>query len=232
MKFSPSNPLDRMTPEELAARSQHGSAEAFERLVGIFEARLYNFLLRRVRSRSDAEDLTQESFLRAWQRIGSYRSKWRFSTWLYTIATRLAISHARRDRGSERLGDGDQRAAGGEGGVNEGGSRVWRLVDEKLTEEQRTAVWLRYVEDMGIGEIGLVMGKSDVAVRVMLFRSRAILAEHLTEVDEVVTKLGVENQKVTEHAAERVEETESQKDEGPRKEVEVKSGRRVAGGVR
>lgn len=180
MRIVPEASLDQMTPEELAAWSQRGSKAAFAKLVELFEARLYNFLLRRVGSRSDAEDLTQESFLRAWQRIESYKSKWRFSTWLYTIATRLAISHARKGPGALRLGDGDRSAPEGRAtGVSEGVSPIWKLVDEQLTEEQRTAVWLRYVEDLGIGEIATVLGKSDVGVRVMLFRARAVLAEHL-----------------------------------------------------
>lgn len=168
------------TPEELAARSQRGSVEAYGQLVGMFEARLFNFLLRKVGSRVEAEDLTQETFLRAWQKIGSYRSKWKFSTWLYTIATRLAISHARRGSGPARLGDGDVLSkAAGPAEMGEDRSWVWRLVDEMLTEEQRTAVWLRYVEDMGIGEIATVLGKSQVGVRVMLFRARAVLAERM-----------------------------------------------------
>lgn len=180
MKLTPEVPLDGLTPEELAVRSQHGSVEAYARLVAIFEARLFNFLLRKVGNRVDAEDLTQEAFLRAWRRIGSYRSRWKFSTWLYTIASRLAISHARQ-RGSGRvvrIADEDQRETPREA-VVEDRAWVWRLVDEVLTEEQRTAVWLRYVEDMGIGEIAAVMGKSHVGVRVMLFRARSVLAEQM-----------------------------------------------------
>ncbi len=185
MRPLPEATLEQLTPEELAVWSQRGSTEAFARLVELFEARLFNFLLRRVGRRTDAEDLTQESFLRAWQRIASYKPRWRFSTWLYTIATRLAISHARRGRVVIGLGDGDSRPAPevSESRTAEG-SRVWKLVDEKLTAEQRTAVWLRYVEGLGIGEIGAVLGKSDVGVRVMLFRARAILAEHLEPREE------------------------------------------------
>ena len=67
--------LDALTPEQLAIRAQRGSLEAFGRLVALFEGRLFNFLLRRVGSRVDAEDLTQETFLRAWRRIRSYRSR-------------------------------------------------------------------------------------------------------------------------------------------------------------
>jgi RNA polymerase sigma-70 factor (ECF subfamily) len=211
-------PLESMTPEELAARSKRGSMEAFARLVAIFEARLFNFILRKVGNRVEAEDLTQETFLRAWKRIGSYRSRWRFSTWLYTIAARLAISHARRGKGPGRLSEDDRESPGPAQGEDR--RWVWKLVDEVLTEEQRTAVWLRYVEDMGIGEIATVMGKSEVSVRVMLFRARAALAE------------SIEVQMNDADSSERLADATG-RDAEPRDPVPVvKAGRRVAGGVR
>lgn len=141
---------------------------------------MFNFLLRKVGSRTDAEDLTQETFLRAWQRIDAYRPQWKFSTWLYTIATRLAISHARRSSASPKLSTGfEEELPTNTQLPNEDRAWIWRLVDEVLTPDQRTAVWLRYVEDLGIGDIAAVMGKSQVGVRVMLFRARSVLAERI-----------------------------------------------------
>lgn len=68
---------------------------------------------------------------------------------------------------------------------------MWRLVDEVLTDEQRAAVWLRYVEDLGISEIATVMSKSQVGVRVMLFRARAALAERMRDMEPDESELGV-----------------------------------------
>jgi RNA polymerase sigma-70 factor, ECF subfamily len=173
-------------PEELARRAQAGSVEAFSELVGLFQERLFNFLLRRA-SVQDAEDLTQETFIRAWQRIGLYRSKWRFSTWLFTIATRLAAGRARRIGSVPALTlTDDPRAAGlPHAGLEhaEESSRIWALVDEVLSPEQRAAVWLRYAEDLSMQEIAVVMGKSEVGVRVMLHRARGLLAERLRDAD-------------------------------------------------
>jgi RNA polymerase sigma-70 factor, ECF subfamily len=180
--------LRECTPEELAIQAQAGSQEAFSQLVHLFQDRLYNFLLRRL-SPPDAEDLTQETFIRAWLRIQQYRPRWRFSTWLFTIATRLATSHSRRLRpasslsipGLDEAAMAPQRAA--EPALNlirgEARAAIWLLVDEVLTPEQRTAVWLHYVEDIPMPEIATVMGKSRIAVRVMLHRSRSALAERL-----------------------------------------------------
>lgn len=202
--------LRALTPEQLAARAQKGSLDAYARLVELFEERLFNFLLRRVGSRTDAEDLTQESFLRAWRRIRSYRPRWRFSTWLYTIATRLAISHARAAVRHTRLGDEDSAPAAPTPAPAADPGVIWKLVDEVLTAEQRTAVWLRYVEDLAIAEIGAVMGKSQVAVRVMLFRARAALEAALGQ-----SSTGTERDV-----------------EAPAPVIRTGAGRPVAGGIR
>lgn len=171
-----------------------GDASAFESLVRKYHARVYQFVLRRGIGRSDAEDLTQETFLRAWRAIGAFDpgGRARFSTWLFTIASRLASTH-RRDaknaaRASQRLA---QRAARephhrgrepGEGlspGALPVGADLWALADRVLGDEARSAMWLRYAEDLTPEEIGLVLERSGVSVRVMLFRGRARLAKEL-----------------------------------------------------
>ncbi len=85
----------------LAARARSGCLTSFTELVERFEGRLFNFLLRRTRSIADAEDLAQETFVRAWRAIGQYNPRWQFSTWLFTIAHRLAVTEYRR-RSRER----------------------------------------------------------------------------------------------------------------------------------
>ncbi len=177
--------LSEQTPEELAVRAQQGGANAvacFGELVTRFHTRLFNFLLRRTRSRSDAEELTQEAFTRAWERLHSYDPSWKFSTWLYTIAARLAVSKHRKlhrevvvesfDRAGgidlDRLAQHEDRRAG---------LMLWTVAEQELSRDQYTALWLRYVEDMSIGEIARVLGKAEVGVRVSLFRARAALAK-------------------------------------------------------
>ena len=173
------------TPEELALRVQRGGSgakEAFGRLVGVFEERLYNFLLRRGAAASDAEDLTQETFIRAWQRIGQYNPRWRFSTWLFTIGARLTAGRY-RDRPAPPLrlvtDEPLKRTAPDRLATGEERVRVWALVEEAVSPEQHTALWLRYAEDMAIADIARVLGKSQVGVRVMLFRARGVLAQKL-----------------------------------------------------
>jgi RNA polymerase sigma-70 factor (ECF subfamily) len=176
-------PLGDLGIPELVGRAQNGSLPCFAELVKRFEGRLFNFVLRRVQSTQDAEDLVQDSFVRAWQRIGQYHPRWQFSTWLYTIAHRLAIAQRKRQRREARPADLDGVPAESDPGRpaadREQCRHIWALADRVLPETQRAALWLRYAEGLGTSEIARVLGKSRVGVRVMLFRARETLAENL-----------------------------------------------------
>ena len=173
--------------EELALAARSGERGAFEALVERFEAPLFRFLLVRTGRAADAEDLTQEAFLRAWQKIESYDPRWRFSTWLFTLAKRMAVSRARARRpeapeatGTDVLAhaavdhDPAVHAADAEEREN-----LWALAERVLGVEQRSALWLRYVEELPMDEIARVLGRPRVSVRVLLFRARSRLARHL-----------------------------------------------------
>lgn len=173
------------TDEELAARARDGDKDAYSLLVTRYTNRLFNFLRRRAPSEADAEDLTQDTFVRAWVKIGTYKPGMRFSTWLYTIGTHLAATRARAKRlpiaGTIVVEPACNNVA--TEGVNELAARVWSAADELLPPEQRSAVWLRYAEDLGVPEIARVLGKSRVNVRVMLFRARRTLAAELQRIE-------------------------------------------------
>ena len=75
-----------ISDEQLAAKSQQGSLDAYEELVRRHETKLFHFLCQKLPSRKDAQDLTQKTFLNAWKRIELFRCNAKFTTWLYTIA--------------------------------------------------------------------------------------------------------------------------------------------------
>jgi RNA polymerase sigma-70 factor, ECF subfamily len=214
--------LRALTPEELATRAALGSAASYSELVKRFEVRLFNFLLRKV-ARTDAEDLAQETFVRAWERIGSYDRRWRFSTWLFTIASRLAVSHYRkRSAGAPRAEFAPDAGTGESDRDVEAdcrlGRRLWALA-ASLGPDQREALWLRYAEDLSIPEIAEVMRKSHVGVRVCLFRARQALAE----------KLGAQNEEVRNG---RTQEAPTSDPAGAGERGPVRGVVGVAGGVR
>jgi RNA polymerase sigma-70 factor, ECF subfamily len=180
-----SHPPDQSTAEACAQCARERDCKAcFEELVRRFEMPLLHFLTRRLGSRHDAEDLLQETFLVAYRNLHRYRSPWRFSTWLFTIANRLAVS-SRRRRCLPTLGDGgliepacanDPRAAA-QG--NEMRGKLWDAARQILEPDAFTAVWLSYVESMSAVDIGQVLGRNANAVRILLHRARARLAEQL-----------------------------------------------------
>jgi len=171
------------TPEELARDAQRGSTEAFSRLVERFQDPVFNLLSLRMQNRADAEELAQEAFLRAWQRIGQYDDRWRFSTWLYAIARNLQISHRRaaQSRPSPAISLADVGERGREPSRDltdtEVRGSLWTAAARVLSDEQRDAMWLRYAEEMSPLEIAHVLGRRPSTVRVLLFRARARLAE-------------------------------------------------------
>jgi len=172
--------LRALSAEKLARKVQQGCQEAFSELVERYSKRLLRFLHNKTGSVEDAEDLVQDTFVKAYQNIHTYRDSWRFSTWLFTIARRLSISRYRSRRHlkpagrlkSEVAESGDARAQ--EYIV----SNPW-TVARALTQNQYQALWLKYAEDMSIKEIASVMRKSQVNVRVILYRARANLAKRL-----------------------------------------------------
>ena len=142
-------------------------------------------LRRRLRSLADAEDLTQLTLLRAYQRIDRYDPRRRFSAWLFTIALRLSVDHHRRQRavcGEAALGGvADARPDPAEAASDrERRNDLWDIAERVLTPDQWTALWLHYGEDQTAAEIANVLGRSAMHVRVLLYRARKALAPHLT----------------------------------------------------
>ncbi len=173
-----SEPTEGKTDEELALGARAGSRRCFEELALRYRRRLYVYLRPRLGSDEDAEDMVQEAFLKIYRNIGSYDPAYRFSTWLYTAATRLAISSYRKKKIATVSLDGPSAGepadpAAAPGG-RDGAAGLW---DEArtLAGSQFRALWLRYAEDMSIEEIAGALGRSRLAVRLLLHRARANL---------------------------------------------------------
>jgi len=169
--------IDPLSEEQLAVLAQAGCAASFERLVRRVQVPLVQFLISRTRCRADAEDLAQESFVRAYRALGRYQPRFRFRTWLFTIAHRLSLNHRRGEHHAESIVKPEsicspiEEAAEGIS-ADEWRRSVWRLAAESLDEEQTAGLWLHYVEELSTEEIGGILGRSRAAVKTMLFRAR------------------------------------------------------------
>ena len=177
-------PAASLSDEQLARRAQRGCVDSFAQLMRRFQAPVLHFLQRRG---GEAEDLLQETFVRAYASLHQYRSRWRFATWLFTIARRVSITHRRRPRRAESREAVLASAESGwpgpvEVAIHEESRRyLWRRAAQILSEEELTALWLHYGENLGTRDVAAVLGRSCAAVKTMLFRSRKRLVPLLEE---------------------------------------------------
>ena len=174
--------------EELACRAQRGCAASFEQLLRRFQTPVLQFLRHRGFS-ADAEDLAQETFLRAYENLHRYSRRWTFSAWLFTIARRASINHLRRARPISNVAAVDAAVCTAPKPLDrliaaERRGRLWELAAKILSEEQVAALWLHYVEDMPLGEIALVLKRSRTSLKVMMFRARRTLLPLLGDIAE------------------------------------------------
>jgi RNA polymerase sigma-70 factor (ECF subfamily) len=170
------------TDEELAREARAGSRRSFDELARRYKRRLFVYLRPRVGSDQDAEDLVQETFLKLYRNIEGYEPAFKFSTWLYTAAGRLAIDAYRKgaagrlEADAARDVDVPDPASGHEDMT--GVSELWEAA-RALGGDRYRVLWLRYGEDLSIEEIAAVLGRSRLAVRVLLHRARTVLAGRL-----------------------------------------------------
>lgn len=176
--------LRALSAEELARRSQQGCRRSFAELVERYGISLFRFLRYKTNNIQDAEDLVQEAFVRAYENIHRYNDSCKFSTWLFTIAARLANSHFRKSRSFQTVDDIVSTTSGPGQMVVEKETQqgLWALA-RSLSMNQYQVLWLKYAQDMSIKEIAKVMRKSQVNVKVLLYRARINLAKKLQNVD-------------------------------------------------
>jgi RNA polymerase sigma-70 factor, ECF subfamily len=182
---------------EVMLRVKAGDQPAFNYLVQKYRRPLVSFMYRMARNAAVAEDLAQEVFLRVYRSRASYEASAKFTTWLYRIATNLAVNHA-RDTRHERpevmvsLDEPDDATgmimdlADGEMTAEQAMVRRERLMGirrkiEALPERQRLAVVMHKYQQMDYRQIAEVLKLSESATKSLLFRAYETLREQLKE---------------------------------------------------
>jgi RNA polymerase sigma-70 factor (ECF subfamily) len=173
------------TDRQDIARVLAGDREAYADLVDRHQGRIIAHLTRLV-GRDAADDLAQESFVRAYQALGRYDPTYPFRGWLLVIASRLAANHAVKRR-EQTLGD----AIGDHGGGDDPGralsendalEALQRRLDAALallTPDARTLYELRFRQELAVDELAIHFCISANALKVRIHRLRSQLAEHL-----------------------------------------------------
>jgi RNA polymerase sigma-70 factor (ECF subfamily) len=168
--------------EELARQAQAGSLAAFEMLVVRYEQRVFAFAMQWRRNETEAREVTQETFVRAFQAISQLNCRRVFAPWLFAIARRKCIDSLRARRAISDDPPPEQPDFNDPAELlarQEERQDTWRLARRHLPDTQYQAIWLRYAEDMNIPDIARAMGKTQITVRVLLFRARQTLATKL-----------------------------------------------------
>ena len=189
--------LDPGSDAAIMLRVAAGDEAGFDFLARKYHRAMIHFLFRMVHNQEVAEELAQEVFLRVYRSRESYRAEAKFTTWLYRIATNLAVNHA-RDTRHERSAQtiyldapdaetgSTPEIAGNEPGAEQSMLRAERMKAIKkqvmaLPERQRMAVVMHKYQEMDYREIGEVLKLSESATKSLLFRAYQTLRESLKE---------------------------------------------------
>ncbi len=157
-----------------------GNINAFTYIIDRHKDKAFNLAFRICCNREDAEEIAQDSFLKAYRALGSFKRKSSFSTWLYRIVYNTAVSFVRvKKKEILSLEDfpADARDFMGTGISDEEADIEYRrsLINfafQKISEEDRSLITLHYYQDMSTEEISQVTGISKSNVKVKLFRAR------------------------------------------------------------
>ena len=167
--------------EEWVELARQGSQEAFGELVRQHESRLFNFLRQFTGNDHDAQDLAQDTFLKAYRNIGRFQRSGSFSAWLFTIAKRTALNHLRdhrRESTEEPPEQIDFATPAQAFADSEDRAGLWEVA-RRLKPAQFEALWLRYAEGFSVAETARIMRTNQIRVRVLLHRGRGRLAQWL-----------------------------------------------------
>jgi RNA polymerase sigma-70 factor (ECF subfamily) len=180
-------PLD--AERVLASKATRGDRDAYSALYERYVDKIYRYIYFKVGGREQSEDLTSQTFLKAWDAIGDY--EWRnypFGAWLFRIAHNLVVDYHRSRRDSVSLDDASPHL---EARANTDPVRPERVLAqalaegrvrkaiERLTDEQQQVLILRFYEGLSTTEVADLMGKRNGAVRGLQFRALSGLRDLL-----------------------------------------------------
>lgn len=171
----------------LVTKAKNGDMDAFEALVKANEKIIYNIIYRMMNNQEDTYDLAQETFIKAYTRLGQFNEESKFSTWLYRIATNTALDELRRRKGKETFSI-DQTIDGKDNEIipqhvdeteNVEGELIdkeqVKIIEQGLTElnpDHRAVLTLRDMQGLSYGEIAKILGITLGTVKSRISRAR------------------------------------------------------------
>lgn len=172
--------------DKITNEAVKGEASAFGLLYDHYQPQIYRFVMLKTGRREEAEDLTHQVFLHAWQNIGNYKDLgYPFSSWLYRIARNQVIDYYRVRKNALSLEDADSELIAQDNPETDAANRLefqkLTLAVKKLKPDYQDIVILRFVEELSIREVAGTVGKSEGAVKLLQHRALKQLKKILEE---------------------------------------------------
>ncbi len=192
-----------MDEQQLVQRAKSGDFDAFNTLINMHKGRIYALAARMTGNEQDAEDIVQDTFLKAIDKIDQFRGEASFGTWLYSIALNESRAAMARQKHSD-LAEIEEYLPAGNMHSSEGAdtSRLFdwddphkvleneelrRIMDELIAElpyKYRAAFVLRYQEELSIKEVAAIIKESEAATKSRVLRARLALRGKLSKIFE------------------------------------------------
>jgi len=173
--------MDQIIEAEIVARILQGDRQAYALLVEEYKSQIYNLAYRMTGNLEDADDLTQDTFIRAYQYLWRYDQRKKFFTWLYTLALNLIRNHLRKkkkyNKSSEEvsaLSLTDKNPSPEEKLIEDQEISSYLL---RLEDDLRALLIMKYQQELSFEEIAEITGKSLSAVKMRIYRGLEKLKE-------------------------------------------------------
>ena len=190
-----------MMEARLVSLARDGERDAFAELVDLYKGKLFHLAYRMLSNRQEAEDVVQDTFMRAYQHLDRYDAAHKFSTWIYRIATNLCIDRLRRKKAAYSL-DADVTDGDGLDGYSvlhandptpeqelilSERQKLVRRAMEALPVKYKSAMTLKYYQDLSLQEISDILDIPVSTVKTRIHRGRDYLRRKLEKDREWLT---------------------------------------------
>lgn len=185
--------MQELSDKELVEKAKKGDVHAFEQLLFRYEKQIFVYLLRFVNQKENAEDVTQETFIKVFRSLKTFDPEYKFKTWLYTVATNTAYDWLRKAKKSQELfiiddPDSEFETIDESTAYKELESKEnVELIDnaiQKIKPTYQTVILLFYRDELGYEEIAEVLKLPLNTVKTHLYRAKKALSEELKNLYE------------------------------------------------
>lgn len=177
--------MNQIIEAEIVARVLKGDRQAYALLLEEYKSPIYNLAYRMTGNREDADDLTQDTFIQAYQHLWRYDTSKKFFTWLYTLSLNLIRNHLRKKRKYNKSSEEVSALSL----ADKNPSAEERLIEDqeissyllRLEEDLRALLIMKYKQELSFEEIAEITGKSLSAVKMRVYRGLERLKQLMSE---------------------------------------------------